>query len=144
MNEDTIMFSIIAVGVVAWIAWAIIGTIVEARRKRELHRQIEVGEIPVDYSAAIREVATDQNNAILGTGFENEQRSVDLHNLRMKVSIIRVNGYDWARDDMDGGIELSLGILQNPYVKGSGSAKQWARGYCQASGTPPKEWMERA
>lgn len=144
MNADTIMYTIIGFGVAMWIAWVIIGTILEARRKRELYRQIEVGEVPVDYSAAIKEVATEQGASILLTGFENEGRSVDLLNLRTKVAYIRADGYDRAVEDADRGECFGCGIENNPHPQGSGEAKQWARGYCQLSGTHPKEWMERA
>jgi len=144
MNTDTIMFGLVAAGVVSWIAWAIIGTILGARRKRELYRQIEVGEVPVDYSAAVKEVATEQNNNILLRGAENEGRYIDLQSLRTKVARIRAAGYDAANRAREQGQSFERGLERNPYVKGSGSAKQWARGYCQLTGTHPKEWMQRA
>ena len=140
---DLIMFGMLAIGGVGFLGW-IIATILERRRKRELYRKIEYGEVPVDYSAAIREVATEQGASILLTGFENEGRSKDLLSLRTKVARIRAEGYAAAVVHERGGIELWVGIRYSPYPIGSGEAKQWARGYCQASGTPPKEWMEQA
>ncbi|MEE9366025.1 MAG: hypothetical protein V3W44_04985 [Dehalococcoidales bacterium] len=140
---DIFMYTLIAIGAVIFAGW-FVATALEARRKRELHRQIEEGEVPVDYSAAIKEVATDQNNAILGVGFEHESRAKDLYGLRMKVAHIRANGYDRAADDVRNNIDFVFGIGNNPHPQGSGEAKQWARGYCQLTGTQPKEWMQRA
>ena len=144
MNADTIMFGLIAAGVLGWIGLAIAGYVNEKRRKRELYRQIEYGEVPVDYSAAIKEVATEQGASILLTGFENESRSKDLLDLRTKVARIRADGYDCAKEDEVQGGTFRQGIEDNPWPNGSGEAKQWARGYCQAYGAPPKEWMRRA
>jgi len=144
MNADTIMFGIVGTAVIGWIAWAVTMALLERKRKRELYRQIEYGEVPVDYSAAIKEVATEQGASILLTGFENEGRAVDLLRLRTKVAHIRADGYDAASRAAKQGQSFEGGLERNPYVKGSGSAKQWARGYCQLTGTHPKEWMERA
>lgn len=140
---DIFMYTLIAIGSVIFAGW-FVATALEARRKRELHRQIKEGEVPVDYSAAVKEVATDQNNAILGAGVEHESRAKDLYGLRMKVARIRADGYDAANRAREQGQSFEGGLERNPYVKGSGSAKQWARGYCQLTGTHPKEWMQRA
>ncbi len=140
---DFMMFGLLAIGLVGFAGW-FIAVLLEARRKRELYRKIRYGEVPVDYSAAIREVATDQNNAILKTGFDDEGLSQDLYSIRTKVAYIRANGYDQAKDDVINGISMVFGIADCPHPKGSGEAKQWVRGYCQATGTQPKEWMDRA
>ncbi len=140
---DVIQWTLIALTAAAGIAWFVYVLVVEARR-RKLHQQIKEGEVPLDYSKKIKQVATAQNDAILGTGTENETRYRDLTNLRMKVAYIRADGYDRAAEDAFNNIAFDIGIGNNPHPNGSGEAKQWARGYCQLTGTQPKEWMQRA
>lgn len=142
---DIIMYGLVGGGFTLWSAWAIYVVLAERRRKRILNQQIMDGVVPVDYSNVVREFATQQNVEACGfTTAAQEHRINRLQALRMKVAHIRVEGFDAARQARVGKVLFETGISANPYEKGSGEAKQWARGFCQEACHPPKAWMERA
>lgn len=109
----------------------------ETRRLRLLYKQIREGVVPRDYSKQIKAVARQHNTEYGGP-------TAALQSLRYRVSLIRVEGFDRAQAAKNRGELFVDGIESNPYPKGSGEAQQWARGYCQEGGHPPKGWMEIA
>ena len=140
---DLFMLGLLATGASGTVAYLIFIIVREVRRAR-FEKQIREGEVPRDYSRLVKQAAQEQNESLLTTGVENEARNVKLLNLRHKVALIRVCGYDAAVRAKEQGQTFVGGLERNPYVKGSGSAQQWVRGYCQATGQPPKDWMQRA
>jgi len=141
--KDTILFGVIIFGIVMWVATYVGGIWWEWRRKKILYQTIRDGIVPADYSAAVREVATEVNDAALGGAPEDGMERY-LMALRNKVALIRLSGFDVAREARLKGELFAQAIDTNPHEKGSGEAKQWARGFCQDGGHPPKGWMERA
>lgn len=151
MNNELIMYGLLGSGLIVWIASYVYQILYERHRKRVIDQQIRDNVVPVDYSAVIREVATDRNNEVLHQGIlspEQEEKAVNLERLRWHVAAIRVLGYDAAKRAEERGELFAFAIeTNNPYEKGSGEAKQWARGFCQGfgkGGHPPAGWMERA
>lgn len=143
--EDRIMFGIVIFGFVVWVAVYAYEIWFEWKRKKVLTQQIAAGIVPVDYSSMVREFATKQNNEAMGfPTSEQETMFGALRALREKVGLIRAQGFDAARAAREKGEFFAQAISENPYEKGSGEAKQWARGFCQDGGHPPKAWMERA
>ncbi len=146
--KDTIMFGVIIFGLIVWVGVYAYEIGYEWWRKRTINRQIASGVVPVDYSAVIREAATDRNNEVLAWGApidpKRAKKNADLLSLRTRVAIIRSDGFVAAQAARLKGEMFAQAISENPYPKGSGEAKQWARGFCQDRGHPPKSWMERA
>ncbi len=146
--KDTIMFGVITSGMVVWAGVYAYEIWYRWWRKRIITKQIADGIVPVDYSAAIREAATDRNNEVLAGGSltdpVRDQRTAELLSMRTRVGLIRAEGFDAAREARGNKRSFAMAISDNPYPRGSGEAKQWARGFCQDGGHPPKEWMERA
>jgi len=142
-TTDLFMLGLLATGAVSSVAYLIFIIVAEIKR-RKFEKQIKEGEIPRDYSRLVKKAQQEQNESIISVGIENETRNLNILNLRGKVALIRVNGYDAAVLAKEQGLTFAGGLERSPYVKGTGSAQQWVRGYCQASGQPPKEWMDRA
>jgi len=148
MNSFIVFYGLIASITIGWVSSYVYGVLYERYRKRVLDQQVEAGIVPLDYSNAVRELATARNNEVLHQGglpdSHQERQAVNLDRLRWRVSEIRVQGFDAARVARVKGEMFAQAIAENPYAKGSGEAKQWARGFCQDGGHPPKGWMERA
>lgn len=146
MNNELIMYGLLGSGVIVWVASYVYEIWYKWNQKRVIDQQIKDGVVPLNYTAVVRATATERNNEVLGGILtpEQEQKAVNLDRLRWKVSEIRVQGFDAARKAKDKGELFGQAIAMNPYEKGSGEAKQWARGFCQQGGHPPAGWMERA
>lgn len=143
--EDRIMFGVVIFGFVVWVGVYVYELWAEWKRKKILTQQIAAGVVPVEYSSMVREFATKQNNEAMGfPTSEQEVMFAALRTLREKVSLIRAQGFDAAREARDNKRSFAMAIADNPYPKGSGEARQWARGFCQDGGHPPKAWMDRA
>lgn len=142
--DDLIMFLAVVAAAALAVGWHAVVYQIEVRRVRKLNQQIRDCVVPVDYNS-IAEVARQQNESVLHpTQGPQDVSFGDLLALRTRVAYIRVEGYDTAKDEKAKGTLFIDAIEQNPYTKGSGEAKQWARGFCQAHGTQPKGWMELA
>ena len=141
---EQIMFGLIFTGLFAWTVWLAHEWWV-ARTRRILNQSIADGIVPVNYSKIVRMLATEQNAEACGFPTdEQERRFGDLSALRKQVGLIRLAGFDAARAAKLKGELFEQAIAANPYEKRSGAAQQWARGFCQAGGHPPKGWMKRA
>jgi hypothetical protein len=121
-----------------WFAFGFISSSIKAykflkrrREDRQTDATIAAGKVPVDYDLVARRVR-DLNDldacqdAIVP---ETRARLGQMKRMRETVSIIRLRGYDRALDDRVNSIDVDLGLKNNPHEKGSGEAKQWARGY---------------
>ena len=133
---DNIMFGITIAGMVLWVG-SYAYQAYNIHKERVIDKQIDAGVVPRNYSQAIRVRATKINDDVWGD-------ALGLSSIRMLVAQIRVEGFDRARLAKDSGELFIDAIETNPYLKGSGEAQQWARGFCQEGGNPPAGWMEIA
>lgn len=142
---DNIMFGITIAGMVLWVG-SYAYQAYHIHLERVIDKQIIDGVVPRNYSKAVRERATRENNEVLGgsIGHEQELVSQNLGSIRLRVAQVRVEGFDRARLAKDNDELFIDAIETNPYPKGSGEAQQWARGFCQEGGNPPQGWMEIA
>ncbi len=141
--NDTMMFGVVGIGFVLWVFTYVVEHAWKVLKRRKLDKQVVEGVVPRDYSRKLKVLQQELNQGNLLTDEQNATWD-RLQSLRERVGLIRLAGYDAGDVARVERVEFALGIGKNPYPRGTGEAQQWARGFCQATGQPPKHWMARA
>jgi hypothetical protein len=124
------------------------------KAKRTAQREIDSGSVPVDYDQ-VAELVRDANNAEdasspdfagIVPSPEIRKRLNTLNSMRHRVAVLRGQGFDKGSDHKANGMtDVELGLQSNPHDKGTGEAKQWARGYLMAQSIRDiKPWIDKA
>ena len=141
MTDDTVIKVLITcllayVAVVVFQGVLKVVTWVKTYRAR---KAVQRGEIPPNYSAGIKSAQEEANSRPDDSGHSA------LVSIREKVGLIRLEGYLRGETDEADSFPFKYGVAATPYKKGSGEAKQWTRGYCQARNVMAiKKYIDRA
>ena len=156
MTSDATLIMVVFIGASAYIgtvmAQAIVAIIDWLRDRRrssaeDLEGSINEGTVPRDYSRKMK-AAMEEVNSIqqFATDFRDSERAIGrleaLKALRTTVAHIRQDGYVRGEAHRHKGI-FNPGSC--PHRKGSGTAQQWVRGYCQGANVlDPKPYIDEA
>jgi hypothetical protein len=149
MNDRT-LFIVVGIGLAAYVLTVLIENGLKAYhwiKHQRAMEQVDDFIVPEDYNAVSVEAA--RLNCLIEQGSltspKNIRREQAIIRIREKVARIRMAGYVRGEAEQANGVPFSVGVAANPHKPGSGTAKQWVRGYCQARNvTNPKPYVDAA
>lgn len=141
--SDKTLFMVVGAGIAAYLVVCMMQFSLWLYRKWRVSRgkkMLKAGKIPTNYSEAVAAAQTEDNADPRSKG-----TNPTLLRVRKQVGLIRFRGFLRGEVDRDNNVSFKHGVNACPHKRGSGEAKQWVRGYCQARNVmDPKKYMDRA